>query len=451
MSSRRVPNVELKRLLLQSGWTGQALADAVNRLGAENGIPLHYDRTSVAHWLAGTRPSSRVAGLVAEAFSRQLVRPVGPEDTGLIRPEPERRTRGMPTAQELMGQLVWLGAPEVRRRDLLRGVTYSLASMSFPALGDIAAGAPPPDDRERIGPAHVEAATLMVSVFSATDMAFGGGAGRSALSAYLANDVAPWLRAAASPSTRAALCAVAARLCYLAGWMCFDDSLHGAGQRYYRHAASLAAEAGDACCYAAVLRSLSVQAHYLGHHRAALDFADNAMRQSRRVPRMEAAFLAGQLSVANAACGDARAALDHLRTAERLLHRAEAADAHVGGYDIAALAHQQAETLAAIGDRPGAVRALGLSLRHRRPGERRARAITSARLAELHLAGGYLDRACGAWSTLLDDRPHLASGRVHQAVQSMRARLRAHARYAPAQRLLTRASLAAEAAPPSMG
>src|SRR2546430_2707751 len=84
--SARTPNQALRRLLDQAGWSGARLAREVNSLGAEQGTALHYDRTSVAHWLAGSRPRPPVPSLVAEALSRRLGSPVRPQDTGLTAP-----------------------------------------------------------------------------------------------------------------------------------------------------------------------------------------------------------------------------------------------------------------------------------------------------------------------------------------------------------------------------
>ncbi|KJY17212.1 hypothetical protein VR46_44975, partial [Streptomyces sp. NRRL S-444] len=81
--------------------------------------------------------------------------------------------------------------------------------------------------------------------------------------------------------------------------------------------------------------------------------------------------------------------------------------------------------LAALGDGRGAIAALGASLRHRPAAERRARAVTAARLAELHLGQGHLERACAAWHEVLDVVPQLESARVTDALRRMRGRLRA--------------------------
>jgi tetratricopeptide (TPR) repeat protein len=436
--AHRIPNTRLRLLLRDSGWSGQKLAEAVNAVGAENGVALRYDRTSIAHWLSGTRPSAVVVQLVAEVLTRRFGRPVSTEETGLTGqsvPVP-----GSPdTIEEVAGQLAFLG-DKVHRREALQMI-YILALSAVPVVADMAASGPPvADDGEQVGTAHAEAAEVMLSVFSDNDVAFGGGSALTALSAYLGTDVASWLRAPASPVTRARLRSSASRLTYLAGWMSFDEVMHGAGQRYYRVAARLAGEAGDTGCYAAVLRGLSVQAHYLGHRTSALELAEAAAAESTRVSRSEAAFLAGQLGVAHAAHGDRRAAFAQISAAERLLNRADGTDLAIGGYHTAALTHQQAEALAALGDHEAAIRALTGSLRHRSPVERRAHAITTARLAELCLDIGRLDQACSAWTTLLDESPHLRSGRVEQAIQIMRARLRPHGRYAPARVLLIQAS-----------
>jgi hypothetical protein len=81
--ARQSPNGRLRVLIAETGWTGHALAEAVNAVGREAGVPLRYDRSSVAHWLTGTRPPAHVRVFVAEALSRRLGRVVPVADTGL--------------------------------------------------------------------------------------------------------------------------------------------------------------------------------------------------------------------------------------------------------------------------------------------------------------------------------------------------------------------------------
>ncbi|MGI5348925.1 hypothetical protein ACQEU8_12130 [Streptomyces sp. CA-250714] len=82
-SRSRTPNRALRALLEESEWTQAAFARALGRLGAEVGIHLRYDRTSVAHWLRGSRPDPRVQHLMAEALSRRLGRRITVTDLGM--------------------------------------------------------------------------------------------------------------------------------------------------------------------------------------------------------------------------------------------------------------------------------------------------------------------------------------------------------------------------------
>lgn len=77
------PNRTLRSLLAETEWTQEAFARAIGRLGTEAGVRLGYDRTSVAHWLRGSRPSPRVQGFIAEALSRRLGRPVAVTQLGM--------------------------------------------------------------------------------------------------------------------------------------------------------------------------------------------------------------------------------------------------------------------------------------------------------------------------------------------------------------------------------
>ncbi|MEU9147801.1 hypothetical protein [Streptomyces sp. NPDC048349] len=426
--AKREPNGRLRTLLTDARWSGQDFARAVNAVAAEAGLTLRYDRTSISHWLAGTRPPAHVVALAAEALSRRTGRRISAADTGLTRPA-GIRARERPDAEpQGADALALLGEIPV----------YSSAwrPPGWPPPGG--AGAPARLSG-RIGADHVDAAEAVLPVFRNADMMFGSGLARPALTRYLATTVAPWLRAGAAPAVRHRLLGCAARLAYTAGFLCFDGNQQGMAQAYYRAGLRLGQEAGDPGCWAPVLRSMSVQAHYLGHRKQAWELAGAAAREAGRLPALQAAFVTGQLAVAEAACGDRRAALTHLAEAERLLERSDGQRAAIGDYHHAALAHQQAEALAALGDVRGAIAALGTSLRRRPPGERRARAVTLARLAELHLHQGHVERACATWHEMLDAVPQLDSARVDEALRRLRGRLQPVGGNRTARALLARA------------
>ena len=425
MATWRVPNTALRELMAEADWTGDALARAVNVVGAEAGQSLRYGRSSVTHWLTGMCPRPPVPEFVAEAFSRKLGRLVTVEATGLCRTSDPGTTRS-PALWEMdvPSCLTPAGHTATAHR-------YRIADLAVPTWEELASGRASRSWRNKAGdklePWQVSAASSMVEVFSDADFTFGGGHARHALTGYLATVIAPWLRATAPPAVRRELLMTAARLTYLCGFMHYDDELHGTAQHYYLITLRLTAEAGDATGYAVTLRALSGQARILGHRRQAVQLAEAAVRAAPgNVRPQTSAFLFGQLAVAHAADGNRRDAFRHLITAERHLDHVRDAPEPIGGCHLASLAHQQAAVRAKLGDRTGAIKALTISIRHRPPEERRSRALTLARLAELQLDYGELEAACATWQRFMQDYLHLRSRRLDRAFESMRARLRPH-------------------------
>ncbi|HEY3867478.1 MAG TPA: hypothetical protein VGM10_03980 [Actinocrinis sp.] len=311
---------------------------------------------------------------------------------------------------------------------------------SFAALIGESAARSSTNGSVSVGPEQVEEAQLMLSVFCDADTAFGGGGARRAVCTYLAHNITAWLCAKARPRVRLQVLSVASKLSYLAGYTCFDEQMSGAAQSYFRIAAELSAEAADPAGFATALRGMSLQAHALGHHPQALDLAETAAGTSGSVPAAHAAFLAGQVAMAAAAAGGRRTALTQLGAAERFLCRADGPGEQIGSYHESALAYQRGEALVSLGDLDGAVRAFGAALRLRPEGERRARTLIEARLAELHLRQGRLDQACAMWSRFCDDYPHLRSARADSALRSLRAQVRPYGRNGAAHALLERAA-----------
>ncbi|TDD82685.1 hypothetical protein [Actinomadura rubrisoli] len=475
MGTSRTPNRALRGLLTQTGWTEDQLARRVNALAAESGLVLRLDRRSVAHWLAGRRPRPPVPGLIAEALARGLGHTVTLDDIGLDpRPpapggrgpagghghtDPERRRLQAPDPATALTHLA-------RTDDHPQGGpddVYSLAALTVPTFEQATSGQPgavpaprtPPAPRLPAGAGPVVAAEQMAGVFSDLDTSYGGGHSRKALSTYLAYQVMPHLRARIGPALRRRLLSATNQLVYLCGFMCFDNQQHALAQRYYRVALDLATENNDPAAYAVTLRAMSVQARALGHYQHALALAETAAATSRAVAPVRQAFLYGQVAVATAATGARADALSALSTAERRLDQTTSRTAPglddttppghyhaapMGHYHPAALAHQQAAVRALLGDHDGAAAALTTSLRLRPPAERRSRAITTARLAELQLQRGHLEQATRTWHSFLDDLPHLTSARATAALNCLRSKLQPHATHVTVKALLTRAA-----------
>lgn len=323
--TRRTPNQALRLLLAEAGWSGAQLAREVNALGAVQGTALHYDRTAVAHWLAGSRPRRPVPALVAEALSRRLGRPVREQDTGLGpavgAAHGPGAPAGEPSAVERLDEVLRTTG---RRRVALAGA-YSLAALAIPygpsaiphgpltvphGPAAIHRGPPEPGRRSplppgRVGMAHVAAAHELLALFSRGDAVLGAGPVYEPLRQYLSASVLPWLQRDMKPAVRRELLTVASRLTYLCAFTHFDMNRHAAAQRLYLTSVELAREAGDRVGCGLALRGLSVQAHALGHFAEAHHLAERAAETAlHQVPPHQQAFFHGQLAVALAGRGD---------------------------------------------------------------------------------------------------------------------------------------------------
>ena len=79
----RQPNERLQALIQEAGCSNAGLARRVNMCGAEHGLDLRYDKTSVARWLRGQQPRGRAPGIIAEALGRKLGRTVTIDEIGI--------------------------------------------------------------------------------------------------------------------------------------------------------------------------------------------------------------------------------------------------------------------------------------------------------------------------------------------------------------------------------
>ncbi|MDN3029280.1 hypothetical protein [Streptomyces sp. S.PB5] len=442
MRSARTPNQDLRRLLDQAGWSGARLAREVNALGAERGDVLHYDRTSVAHWLAGSRPRQPVPSLVAEALSRHLGRRLEPQDTGLTAHEenPGVPQDASPVPGSGVAHLDHLLSLSDRRTAALLGA-YSLGALVVPHWPPAARRHSLPRSgtgRSAIGMAHVDAARELLAVLARGDAILGAGAIRRPLRQYLATSLLPWLKADVRPAVRRELFTVAARLTYLYAFAHFDTNRQAEAQHFYLTSAALAREAGDRVGYALALRGLSVQAHALRHHTDAHRLAEQAVHVGiRHTPPHQQAFLLGQLAVTGAASMH-RGHTRHLILAERCLEASSNGTSPVGSFHPGSLALQHAAVAGAQGRHQDAAEALGRSLRHRPAEERRSHAISLAELAETQLTIGHLDRACHTWHAFLDVHPRISSARADDRLRVLTARVRPHGANQAAALLLER-------------
>ncbi|MEU6148391.1 hypothetical protein ABZ816_00155 [Actinosynnema sp. NPDC047251] len=395
-------------------------------MAAEAGTRLRYDRTSVSHWLSGTRPRPLVTAFAAEALSRRLDRPVSVADTGLGNLAAEEADP-LPEPGSGLVALHRLTESDLdpRQRIALRDQPFRTDWLVAPPRRDrpeVLHARPNDDDVPWSGLETVLA--VMTSAFATADQTLGGGHARSALVTYLANDVLGRLRPAPTAHIPDQLVSRVAALTDLIGFKCFDDLHQYLAQCYYRVTLLLVDEVNDRTGQALALRGMSAQACFLGHYRHAAQLADAAVdRAGTSPPPGTRALLLGQAAVAHAALFERRTTLARLGEAEKHLTKTDDAPRSGGRTHHADVGHLAGQALAFLHDHRQAEIALRASLRRRAEGERRSRLLTTHQLAESQLRRGDPEEACRTWQWFLDECSSVRSGRVRSALRSFSVRL----------------------------
>ncbi|MFJ2770581.1 hypothetical protein [Streptomyces sp. NPDC087300] len=430
MTDRHDPNDRLRALLGEAEWTSAALARAVNMAGAEIGLRLSYDRTSVSHWLSGTQPRRQVPQLVAEVLSRRLDRAVTAASAGFRTPDGAAPAKDQvaPAGASAIHQLTALVGSDTDplRRAVLQRTPYE-ADPSLPswrptrrAPAARRAGRPSPRAAS-VGRTEVATLHSAVRAFASSLDRHGGGHARSALCAYLADDVVPWLRHAGNSTVGQQLRRESAHLAFVLARQYEDSDMQGVAQRYFANTLLLANEAGDPVTWAMALRALSSQSLTLNHHDVALSQGERAFAAlPPEAPQAVRSFVAAQLAVVRARTDDRSGALAALDDAEQAADHTDDAPSPFTTYPRAALEFQRAQTLRGLGDLTGAAKAVEASLAHRSPDDRRGQALTCALRVQLLLHAGHVEEASANWKSFTRIGAGLQSARVNRAGRSLR-------------------------------
>ncbi|NGO74122.1 hypothetical protein G6045_00225 [Streptomyces sp. YC504] len=449
MAHPKRANSALPILLRETGLTGGELARHVNELGRSQGIRLNYDRTTVAHWLTGSRPRPPVPALVAQVLSRKAGRLIRPTDTGLVEhtPEPDSPPSagpfaGRPDPVDQLLELCRTDADPVRCGILTRAL-YELPDSPterWPAdaLPDLQQSAAVP----LVGRARTADADFLhglVEIFAQLDERYGGGRGRQALAACLRHDAVRYLVSVAPPELGARLLTATAQLTHRLAGMHLDMSAHGAAQQYHRAALALAHRADDRDTYARILSSMSEQASLLRHDHYALELAVAAVDSAGTFVAADThALVLTRRGVARAVCGDMPGAMaDMYRAASHLDPDARTPESPLA-HPRSDLYHQWARLYESQGSHPRAATALQSSLQHRNDPWSRTYALTQARLARLLVRIGHLEAACKHTAAFLDQQHHFDSAQVRQTLAQLHQQFRPFHRQASARTVLQR-------------
>ncbi|MFF3695320.1 transcriptional regulator [Streptomyces sp. NPDC002221] len=431
----RQPNERLQALIQEAGCSNAGLARRVNMVGAERGLDLRYDKTSVARWLRGQQPRGRAPGIIAEALGRKLGRTVTIDEIGMANGKNLASGVGLqfsPTVLGAIEQVCELWRSDVGRRDFLTGSTVAASALVEPSRDWLITGADAQVARnagQRVGAADVEAVKAMTDALVRLDHQFGAGHVRPVVVHYLNSVVSGLLAGSYRESVGRQLFAAVARLTELAGYMAVDTGQPGLAQRYYIQALRLAQAADDRGYGGYVLAaSMSHLAAQLGNPREIAQLARAAQEgaRGRVTPRAEAMFYAAEAR-GHALLGDARTCQ---AVAGRALTALEAADPESGDdpswivhFDHAYLADELAHCHRDLGQSEAAARRAEESLAGHPETRARRRAIGLVLLATAQVQQREVEEACATGTRAVELLATLRSNRGADYLEDLQVRL----------------------------
>ncbi|MBC9715867.1 hypothetical protein H9Y04_25330 [Streptomyces sp. TRM66268-LWL] len=403
----RQPNRALAALLAESGWTYGELALAVNDLGAHHGLRLRYDRSSVAHWLKGSRPKEPVVQVMAQVFAQRCGRLVTPADLDMATDDSPAPAPGLHAGpREVLESLVKLCRHQnTGKAPPLTGPS-AVERVRDPGWHPRTRTTSPGLSEEPVARLH------LVSEMSDTLLCRYGSHGRTALERYVADEAAS-AQVMRRPRQAAAHLIVCARLAYTLAAMTADEGRAGLALRYHRAALLLARLGQDRGLYAITLRAMSAQALAQGATARAEELITQALRNSEQAAPAVRAFVLGQQALVLAHSRRQATALDTLRAAERAyrLHGDTGADAFTH-YPVAGLHYQRGELLFALRDNHGAADAYREALAAQPRTQHLARALTHRRLGSVFHRQHRWDEATVHWNEFLARYPQVRSARA---------------------------------------
>ncbi|MEU3603825.1 transcriptional regulator [Streptomyces sp. NPDC006798] len=451
----RQPNERLQALIQEAGCSNAGLARRVNMVGAERGLDLRYDKTSVARWLRGQQPRGRAPGIIAEALGRKLGRTVTIDEIGMANGKNLASGVGLqfsPTVLGAIEQVCELWRSDVGRRDFLSGTSVAASALVEPSRDWLITGADTQVARTagaRVGSADVEAVRAMTAALTDLDHRFGSGHIRPVVVHYLNSVVSGLLSGSYRESVGRELFAAVARLTELAGYMAVDTGQPGLAQRYYIQALRLAQAADDRGYGGYVLAaSMSHLAAQLGNPREIAQLARAAQEGARGqvTPRAQAMFYAAEAR-GHALLGDARTCQTVAGKALAALERAEPDKGDdpvwIDHFDGAYLSDELAHCYRDLGHSEAAAHHAAGALEGHPETRARRRAIGYALLATAQVQQREVEQACHSGTRALELLGTLRSSRGAEYLDDLQQRLEPYADEPPVREFGARLELQA--------
>lgn len=433
----RQPNERLQALIQEAGCSNAGLARRVNMCGAEHGLDLRYDKTSVARWLRGQQPRGRAPAIIAEAIGRKLGRAVTIDEIGMANGKNLATGVGLHFAPTVLGaieQVCELWRSDVGRRDFLTGSSVAASALVEPSRDWLITRADAQVARaggQRVGMADVEAVRATTRALNDLDHRFGSGQVRPVVVHYLNSVVSGLLAGTYREATGRQLFSAVARLTELAGYMAVDTGQPGLAQRYYIQALRLAQAAGDRAYGGYVLAAgMSHLAAQLGTPREIAQLARAAQEGARGqvTATAQAMFYAAEAR-GHALMGDARACAAVAGQAMEALERSEPDDDPdwIRHFGPAYLADELAHCHRDLDQTPQAVRHAEEALAGHPPEKSRRRALGLLLLAQAQVQQREVEQACHTGAQAVELLASLRSHRGAEYLDDLRMRLQPYA------------------------
>jgi transcriptional regulator with XRE-family HTH domain len=433
----RQPNERLQALIQEAGCSNAGLARRVNMCGAEHGLDLRYDKTSVARWLRGQQPRGRAPGIVAEALGRKLGRAVSIEEIGMANGRNLATGIGLHFAPTVLGaieQVCELWRSDVGRRDFLTGSTVAASALVEPSRDWLITRPDAGVARNggaRVGMSDVAAVKATTQALTDLDHRFGSGHVRPVVVHYLNSVVSGLLAGTYREAVGRELFSAVARLTELAGYMAVDTGQPGLAQRYYIQALRLAQAAGDRAYGGYILAaSMSHLAASLGNPREIAQLARAAQEGARGqvTPTAEALFHAAEAR-GHALLGDARAFSTVAGLAVEAMERSRPDEdpPWIAHFDHGYLADELAHCHRDLGQPDAAARRAREALAAHPQTRTRRRAIDMLLLADAQVQQRELDAACHTGAQAVTLLSGLRSDRGAEYLDGFRHRLEPYA------------------------
>jgi hypothetical protein len=425
-------NEKLKSLMTEAGCSYEGLALRVNTLGAQHGLQLSYDKSSVSHWVNGKRPRSPVPFLIAEILGMKLGRSVSLDEIGLgTTSEAGLATESLLHHSDLrkaLSVMDRLGRADMDRRNFLYLLPFSLSAvpgtqrdwlLHLLSLND----EPPRTCRST----DVENIRRSMQMFTAIDVQFGGNQAREALAAYVTNDVVPLLRSSRTEKVEHQLFSAAAEIYLQLGWMTFDVGADGLAQRYLTQGLHLARRSDRSGLVVAshLLAALGQIAYANDRLTEGLNFARTALhtaqgadspRATTRARMVEARALSG--------LADGKGAATAMSAAEAAADRAGDDPEWTHFIDTGYLASQMAGCFRVLDDPTKLMHFTRLSVGTHSPTGRQA-AANSVYMATARLRLGDVEAACAEADQAAEMASRMKSAMTGRLIRQLTGEMRA--------------------------